>query len=92
MDPKSIVRYLHMKDWTASAIHDDLVAMLGEEAIAYSTMTMYLRDAQINSAYATPGLETTSLYFISSHLISSHLISYHLIAPRRIKRSYPASP
>jgi hypothetical protein len=27
-------------------IHDDLVATLGEEAIAYSTVTKYLREAQ----------------------------------------------
>jgi hypothetical protein len=30
----------------ARVIHDDLVATLGEEAIAYSTVTKYLREAQ----------------------------------------------
>jgi hypothetical protein len=39
MGQKSIVFYLNRKDWMARVIHDDLVATLGEEAIAYSTVT-----------------------------------------------------
>jgi hypothetical protein len=44
MDQKSIVLYLNRKGWTAQVIHDDLVARLGEEAIAYRTMMKYLRE------------------------------------------------
>jgi hypothetical protein len=46
MDQKSIGLYLNRKGWTARVIHDDLVATFGMEAIAYSTMTKYLREAQ----------------------------------------------
>jgi hypothetical protein len=46
MDQRSIVFYLNTKGWMARVIHDDLVATLGEEAIAYSTVTKYLREAQ----------------------------------------------
>jgi hypothetical protein len=44
-------------------IHDDLVATLGEEAIAYNTMTKYLREAQIIPGDTTP----------SSHITSPHI-------------------
>jgi hypothetical protein len=47
MDQRSIVIYLNRKGWMARVIDDDLVAMLGEEAIAYSTVTNYLRAARI---------------------------------------------
>jgi hypothetical protein len=46
MDQKSIAMYLNRKGCTAQVIHDDLVAILGEEAIAYSTVRKYLREAQ----------------------------------------------
>jgi hypothetical protein len=60
MDPKSIVLYFHRKSWTAQDRHDDLVATLYEEAIAYSTMTKYLHEAQINGADAAPMFDATS--------------------------------
>jgi hypothetical protein len=47
MNPKSILFDLYRKGWTAEAIHDNLVATLGEEAIAYSPVTNYLREARI---------------------------------------------
>jgi hypothetical protein len=46
MDQKSIVLYLNRKSGMTQVIHDDLVATLGEAAIAYSTVTKYLREAQ----------------------------------------------
>jgi hypothetical protein len=46
MDQRSIVLYLNRKGWMARVIHDNLVATLGEEAIAYSSMTKYIREVQ----------------------------------------------
>jgi prophage maintenance system killer protein len=37
MDQKAIVLYLHMKGMSLDAIHEDLVRVLGENAVAYST-------------------------------------------------------
>jgi hypothetical protein len=56
MDQKSIVLYLNRKGWTARVIHDDLVATLGEKAIADSTVTKYVREAQtgLDDATALP--------------------------------------
>jgi hypothetical protein len=47
MDQRLIVLYLNRKGLTTQLIHDDFVATLGEEAIAYSTVTNYLRAARI---------------------------------------------
>jgi hypothetical protein len=46
MDEKSIVLHFNKKGWVTRVIHNDLVATLCEEAIAYSTVTKYLREAQ----------------------------------------------
>jgi hypothetical protein len=48
MDHKSNVFCLNRKGRTTRVIHDDLVATLGEEAVAYSTVTIYFREAQIS--------------------------------------------
>jgi hypothetical protein len=61
MDQRSIVLYLNRKDLTAQVTHDDLVATLGAEAIAYSTVTNYLRTVRIIHRDATPLSATTSL-------------------------------
>jgi hypothetical protein len=47
MDQRSIVLYCNRKDLTAQVIHGDVVATLGEEAIAYSTVRNALRAARI---------------------------------------------
>jgi hypothetical protein len=60
MDPKSIVLSLHRKGWTARDMCDDLAATLGEEAIAYGTVTKDFRDARINPADETALFEVTS--------------------------------
>jgi hypothetical protein len=44
----------------ARVIHDNLVATLGEEAIAYSTVTEYLREAQTGCDDAMPLSEEIS--------------------------------
>jgi hypothetical protein len=45
MDQKAIVLYLHMMGMSLDAIHEDLmhVRVLGENAVAYSTVTKYVR-------------------------------------------------
>jgi anti-sigma factor ChrR (cupin superfamily) len=45
MDQQSKVLYLSMKRLPAVAIHDDLVATLGAEAVSYPSVTRYLREA-----------------------------------------------
>jgi hypothetical protein len=54
MEQRSIVLHLNRKGLTAQIIHVDLVATLGEETIAYSTVTNYLRAVRITSRDATP--------------------------------------
>jgi AraC-like DNA-binding protein len=43
MDQRLIAFYLVKKDLSATAIHRDLEEALGPEAVAHSTVTMYLR-------------------------------------------------
>jgi transposase len=43
MDQRSICLFLEMKGLSARAIHNELTEVLGPEAIAYSTVTKYLR-------------------------------------------------
>jgi hypothetical protein len=67
MDQKSIVLYFPSPPEgdliSAQAIHDDLVATLGDKALACSTVTKYLRRARfdpakdsLNSAASSPHL------------------------------------
>jgi hypothetical protein len=60
MDQRSIVLYSNRKGLTAQVIHDDLVATLGEEAIAHSTVTNYLVVARIIPRDPTPFAAATS--------------------------------
>jgi hypothetical protein len=43
MDQKAIVLYLHMRGMSLDAIHEDVMRVLGENAVAYSTATKYVR-------------------------------------------------
>jgi hypothetical protein len=43
MDQQSMALYLAAKGLSATAVHRDLGETLGPEALAYSTVTMYLR-------------------------------------------------
>jgi hypothetical protein len=45
MDQQLIVLYLSRKRLSAVALHDDLVATLGMEAVSYPPVTRYLREA-----------------------------------------------
>jgi hypothetical protein len=48
MDQKPIVLYLRMKGMALDVVHDDLAGTLGKEAVAYSTVTKYVRSAQLS--------------------------------------------
>jgi hypothetical protein len=43
---KTIVLYIHMKGMGLDAIHKDLVCTLGKEAVAYTTVIKYVRNAR----------------------------------------------
>jgi hypothetical protein len=45
MEQRSIVLYLARKGLSPLAIHNDLVTTLGADAVNYSSVTYYLRDA-----------------------------------------------
>jgi hypothetical protein len=60
MPQQSIVFSLNRKGWTAQVIHDDLVATLGEDVIAYRAVTKYLRSVQISAGNPNPRSEPTS--------------------------------
>jgi hypothetical protein len=43
MDQKGIVLSLHIRGMLLDTIHEDLMRVLGENAVAYSTVTEYVR-------------------------------------------------
>jgi hypothetical protein len=45
MTQPPIVAYLSLKGMSAREIHDDIVATLGPDAVSYSSVTRYLREA-----------------------------------------------
>jgi hypothetical protein len=45
MMQRPIVAYLSLKGMSAPEIHDDIVATLGPDAVSYSSVTCYLREA-----------------------------------------------
>jgi hypothetical protein len=57
MDQKPIVLYLRMKRMALDAIHDDLVRTLGKDAVAYSTVTKYVRSVQFSGRKETTSPE-----------------------------------
>jgi hypothetical protein len=57
MNQKSIVLSIHMKGLDLDAIHEDLVRVLGENAIADSTVTKYIRSARFPPKQGAPSAE-----------------------------------
>jgi hypothetical protein len=66
MDQRSTVLYLHLKGLSAHAILDDLMATLGPKAVAYNTVTRYLRDAKLGTAEIILGLEPSLPHLTST--------------------------
>jgi hypothetical protein len=54
MEQRSIVLYLNGKGLRAQLMHEDLVARLGPEATAYSTVTICFQTERIILLDATP--------------------------------------
>jgi hypothetical protein len=46
MTQRPIVAYLSLKGMSAREIHDDIVAILWPDAVSYSSVTRYLREAR----------------------------------------------
>jgi hypothetical protein len=46
MDQKAIVLYLHVRGMSLDAIHEDLMCVLGENPMAYATVTKYVRSEE----------------------------------------------
>jgi hypothetical protein len=46
MTQRPIVAYLSLKRMSSRKIHDDIVASLGPDAVSYSSVARYLREAQ----------------------------------------------
>jgi hypothetical protein len=59
MDQISIFLYLKRNGWTARVIHNDILATLGEAAIAYGLVTQYLREAQIGPCESIASSDVT---------------------------------
>jgi hypothetical protein len=53
MDQKSIMLYLHRKGVSSVAIWTDLVATLGSDAMNYSSVTRFLREARCPGSNAS---------------------------------------
>jgi hypothetical protein len=56
MDQRSIVLYFVRKELSAIAIHDDLAATLGPEAVSYSCVTRYLHEVIFISSNSHPNI------------------------------------
>jgi hypothetical protein len=54
MDQRSICLFLAMKRLSAREVHNELVAVLGLDAIGYSTVTRYLRQRQVPASSPGP--------------------------------------
>jgi hypothetical protein len=66
MDQRSIVLYLHLKELSARAIHDDTVATLDPKAVASSTVIPYLREAKLGTIDLTLDPEPSSHHLTST--------------------------
>jgi hypothetical protein len=54
MDQRSICLFLALKGLSARAVSNELIAILGADAIAYSTVTKRLRQRQFTSILVDP--------------------------------------
>jgi hypothetical protein len=66
MDQRTIVASLALKGLSARSIHQDLVATLGGDAMAYSTVARYIHDE-----HCSPPSQTAAPIAVSSDLDDS---------------------
>jgi hypothetical protein len=62
MDQRSIVLYFARKGLNAMAIHRELRATLGPEAVNYPSVTTYLREAKFSFAIPPPTFSESDLH------------------------------
>jgi hypothetical protein len=74
MDQRTIVAYLALKGLSARAIHEDLMATLWRDAMAYSTVARYLHDTHCSpSSQRTASVEASRALDDSDEAILSSL-------------------
>jgi hypothetical protein len=54
MTQRPIVAYLSLKEMSEHESHDDIVAILGPNAVSYSSVTRYLREARFPPSKPEP--------------------------------------
>jgi transposase len=54
MMQRPIIAYLSLKGMSAREIHDDIAATLGSDAVSYSLVTRYLREARFPPSKPEP--------------------------------------
>jgi hypothetical protein len=96
MEQRSIVLYLARKGLSPLAIHDDLVTTLGADADAdavnYSSMTRYLRDAVFASSNPPTPLPEPEAHFDDCDHAIMLSSSLWLSSPSHQSESYRDSP
>jgi histone-lysine N-methyltransferase SETMAR len=70
MDQHSICLFLAMKGLSAQKIHSELVAVLGADAIGYSTITRYLRQQHFPTKSSEPP-ENTSITVVGNAILDA---------------------
>jgi hypothetical protein len=60
MDQKSICLFLALKELSAPAVYNEFTIVFGADAIAYSTITKYLRQRQFPSILVDPPRGTSN--------------------------------
>jgi hypothetical protein len=85
MDQRTIVAYLALKAFSARAIHEDLMATLGRDAMAYSTVVRYLHDAHYSpSSQRTASVEASRALDDSDEAILSSLDENPFVSVRQL--------
>jgi hypothetical protein len=87
MDQRTIAIYLERKGLSARAIHEDLVATLGQDAVAYSTVTRYLHEIRFDpSTEAKASIEIPQVPDDSDEAILAALCEVPFASVRQLAR------
>jgi ATPase subunit of ABC transporter with duplicated ATPase domains len=87
MDQRTIVAYLALKGLSARAIHEDRMATLGRDAMAYSTVARYLHDAHCSpSRQRTASVESSRAIDDSDEALLSSLDENPFASVRQLSR------
>jgi hypothetical protein len=87
MHQKTVVFYLRRKGMTLDAIHDDLMRILGEEAVACSSVTKYTQSAQpVPTKEVTPSEAADIGYSLIEEAILTALGEFPFSCVRQLSR------